>query len=161
MRSAGSERQRIRQLIQGASVSMLLTLDDHGALSGRPMLPLLLDDDPHIYFLTRQSSQKVTQIADHPQIALTLINAGRYVVVVGRASVVRDPGLIRQLWRPTYRAWFADGKDDREASVLQVVVERVNYWEPPSSRIVRLVQAVKALLTHRITETPMRTIDGL
>jgi general stress protein 26 len=125
------------------------------------MLPLLLDNDPHIYFLTRQSSRKVNHIMARPRIAVTVVDADRYVVVAGRASVVRDPRLIRRLWHPTYRAWFADGKNDREASVVQVIVERVDYWEPPRSRVVRLFQAVKAILTRRITETPMKTIDGL
>lgn len=161
MGSAVSERQRIRQLIQRAGVSVLMTHDDRGAVAGRPMLPLLLDHDPHIYFLTRQSSRKVTQITVQPRVAVTVISADCYVVVAGRACVIRDPALIRQLWHPSYRAWFADGKNDREASVLQVIVERVDYWEPPRSHVVRLLQALKAVLTRRTTETPMKTINGL
>ena len=160
MAGALSDRQRVRQLIQNAGVSMLLTIDGCGAHSGRPMLPLLLDNDPHIYFLTHQSSRKVTQITVQPQIALTVVTAHCFIVVVGQALILRDPQLISQLWHPTYRAWFPDGKDDREAAVLRVVVERVDYWEPPHSRLVRLLQAVKAVVTRRAVETPMKTIDG-
>jgi len=40
------------------------------------------------------------------------------------------------------------------------VVERIDYWEPPTSQIVRLVQAVKAVVTRRAVETPMKTLDG-
>jgi len=50
---------------------------------------------------------------------------------------------------PTYRAWFPDGKDDREATAIRVVIERIDYWEPPSTRVVRLVQAIKALVSDR------------
>ena len=120
MAGALSDRQRVRQLIQDAGVSMLLTIDDRGAHSGRPMLPLLLDNDPHIYFLTHQSSRKVTQITVQPQIALTVVTAHYFIVVVGQGLILRDPELISQLWHPTYRAWFPDGKDDREAAVLRV-----------------------------------------
>jgi hypothetical protein len=35
------------------------------------------------------------------------------------------------------------------------------YWEPPRSRLIRLMQAVKALVTRRAAETPMQTLDGL
>ena len=67
--------------------------------------------------------------------------------MAGSAHISRDPELIRRLWSPTYRAWFPEGKDDREATAIRVVVDRIDYWEPPSSQVVRLVQAVKALLT--------------
>jgi general stress protein 26 len=65
------------------------------------------------------------------------------------------------LWNPTYRAWFPEGKGDREATVIRVAVERIDYWEPTSSRVIRLVQAAKAVLTRRAVETPMKTLDGL
>jgi general stress protein 26 len=156
-----SERQRVRELIQRAGVAMLMTIDEHGAHVGRPMLPLLLDNDSHIYFMTHQSSRKVTQVAVRPQIGLTIVSAHAYLVVAGRADVSRDPALIRRLWHPTYRAWFPEGRGDRDATVLRVVVERVDYWEPPRSQFLRLVQAVRAVVIRRAVETPMKTIGGL
>ena len=80
--------------------------------------------------------------------------------MAGVAQVSRAPELIRRLWSPTYRACFPDGKDDREATVIRVAVERIDYWEPPDSAIARLAQAVKALLPRRAVETPMKTLDG-
>src|SRR5439155_14031884 len=127
--------------------------------AGRPMLPLFLKNDPHIYFLTHQSSRKLTQIAARPQVGVTLISAHCYFAAAGSAYASRDPELIRRLWRPTYRAWFPAGKDDREAAVLRVVVERVDYWEPPRSRLARLFQAVKAVVTHHAVQTPNKTVD--
>jgi general stress protein 26 len=79
----------------------------------------------------------------------------------GSANASRDVELIRRLWHLTYRAWFPEGRDDREAAVLRVAVERIDYWEPPRSRFVRLLQAVKAVVTRRSVDTPMKSIDGL
>lgn len=45
-------------------------------------------------------------------------------------------------------------------TVIHMAVARIDYWEPPGSRIARLAQAVKALLTRRAVETPMKTLDG-
>lgn len=160
MTSSDSERRRVRALIQRAGVAMLITIDEHAAPIGRPMLPLFLHNDPCIYFLTHQNSRKVNQIAARPQVALTLNSAGCQLVVVGTAAALRDPDLIRQLWRPTYRAWFPDGRGDREAAALRMSVSRVDYWEPPPSRVIRLVQAVKAIITRRAVDTPMKTITG-
>jgi general stress protein 26 len=161
MTDAGTERQRVRALIERAGVTMLMNVDERGTHVGRPMLPLFVQSDPHIYFLTHQSSRKVTQLAIHPQVALSIISTNCFIVVAGSAELSRDPELIRRLWNPTYRAWFPDGKGDREATVIRVAVDRIDYWEPPSNRIVRLVQAVKALVTRRAVDTPMKTLDGL
>jgi general stress protein 26 len=154
------ERNRIRNLLRRADVAILVTTDNRGAHDGRPMLPLWLPNDPHIYFLTHQDSCKVTQIAERPQVVLTILSADRYFVVLGSAYGSRDPELIRRLWHPSYRAWFPAGKDDREATVLCVVIDRVNYWEPPRGRFRRLFQAIKAIASRRAVETQMNTIDG-
>jgi general stress protein 26 len=151
----------VRQLVQRSEVMMLVTGERDERSAGRPMLPLFLPNDPSIYFLTHQGSRKIEQIAARPQVTLTTSGAGCYFFVVGLAHVSREPDLVRDLWHPTYRAWFPAGKDDSEAAVVRVVVERVDYWEPPRSSVVRIVQALKAIVTRRPVDTPMKTIDGL
>ena len=81
--------------------------------------------------------------------------------MAGSGFASRDAALIRRLWHPTYRAWFPDGKDDREATVLRMVVERVDYWEPPRSRFIRVWQAITAVATGRRVDTPRQTLRGL
>jgi general stress protein 26 len=160
MTDTAAERQRVRALVERAGVAMLMNVDEHGTHIGRPMLPLFVADDPHIYFLTHQSSRKVVYLAARPQVGLTIVSGNCYAVMAGFARLSRDPELIRRLWSPTYRAWFPGGKDDREATVIKVAVERIDYWEPPGSRIARLAQALRAVLTRRAVETPMKTLDG-
>jgi general stress protein 26 len=160
MTDAAAERQRMRALIERAGVVMLMNVDERGTYIGRPMLPLFLPNDPHIYFLTHQSSRKVAQLAARSQVGLTIISANVYMAIAGSARISRDPQLIRRLWSPTYRAWFPEGKDDREATAIRLVIDRIDYWEPSSSQVVRLVQAVRALLTRRPVDTAMKTLDG-
>jgi general stress protein 26 len=161
MTNVRTERQRVRALIEQAGVAILMNVNEEGMHTGRPMLPLLVLNDPHVYFLTHQSSRKVAQLAIRPQVALSIISANCFIIVAGSAELSRDPGLIRRLWSPTYRAWFPEGKDDREATVIRVAVDRIDYWEPPSNRVARVVQAVKAIVTRRAVDTPMKTLDGL
>ena len=138
---------------------MLLTFGSEEAHTGRPMLPLWLPEDPNIYFLTHRESRKVAQVHERPHVALTVITAGCYLVVLGLAYASQDPALIHRLWRPSYRAWFPKGSDDQEATVLRMVINTANYWEPPRSRVRRVFQAVRAIVTRQPVETPMRTID--
>ena len=158
MTSPASERRRVQALIEQAGIAMLTTIAEHAAPVARPMLPLFLEHDPCLYFLTHQNSRKVSHITARPQVSLTMISHGCYLVVTGTATTSREQALIERLWQPTYRAWFPDGKGDREATVLRVTVGRVDYWEPPRSRVIRLAQALKALVTRRAVETPMKTI---
>ncbi len=125
------------------------------------MLPLFIANDPHIYFLTHQGSRKLTQVSARPRVGLTIASENVYIAMAGSADISRDADLIRRLWRPTYRAWFSEGKGDREATAIRVVIDRIDYWEPPSHHVVRLVQAVKTLVTRRPVDTPMKTLDGL
>ncbi len=161
MAGATSERKKVRQLVERSGVALLMTLDDRGAPVGRPMLPLLLDRDPHLYFLTHQRSRKVAEISARPDVALAITASDSYVLISGRADVLHDAALLDKLWHPTYRAWFPEGKDDRDTTILRISVQRVDYWEPPRTRLARIGEAIKAVLTRTAIETPMKTIDGL
>ena len=113
---------------------MLLTFGSGEAHAGRPMLPLWLPEDPNIDFLTHREPRKVAQINERPHVALRVINAGCYLVVLGLAYASQDPDLIRRLWRPSYRAWFPRAQMI-EPTVLRMVINKVNYWELPRSRV--------------------------
>jgi hypothetical protein len=92
----GAERQRVRALIERAGVAMLMNIDEHDTHVGRPMLPLFIQNDPHIFFLTHQSSRKVMQLVTRPKVGLTIISANCYLVIAGSAHISRDPELIRR-----------------------------------------------------------------
>lgn len=161
MTDQAAERKRVRALIEAAGVAILVNVDDAGAQAGRPMLPLFLPEDPDVYFLTHQSSRKVSQLTARPEVGLTIAADNCYIVISGSARLSRDAELVRRLWSPTYRAWFPEGKDDDEATVIRVAVDRIDYWEPPAYKAVRLVQAVKAVITGQPIDTPKKSLDGL
>jgi general stress protein 26 len=159
---APEDRQKVRTIIQKTGVGMLTTIDGDGQFISRPMLALLLDDDPCVYFLTHTSSAKVRQIAAQSRVALTFVGPdSAYMAVVGRAIALQDAALVAHLWNPTYRAWFPDGVGDADVTVLRVAVDRADYWEAPTSRVVRLIEAAAAMVTHTPYEAPKTTVEGL
>ncbi len=100
MTSVAAERRRVRALIERAGVAMLMNVDEKGAHVGRPMLLLLVQNDPHIYFLTHQSSRKVTHLAVRPEVGLSIVSPNCLLVVAGSAQLSRDPELIRTFVEP-------------------------------------------------------------
>ena len=56
------------------------------------------------------------------------------------------------LWKMTYRAWFPGGPDDPDSAIFTVRIERIEYWDVPTNRLVRVWCAVKALATGQVVE---------
>lgn len=125
------------------------------------MLPLFLPNDSNLYFLTHGGSRKVGQIQAHPHVALTVEASGTYLFISGEAQLSQSHELIDALWHPSYRAWFPEGEDQRDVSVVRVRVDRVDYWDPPGGRVRRVLQAARAILTGTAIENSMKSIDGL
>ena len=154
------DRERLRAWIVDAAVTMLTTIDCEKRPATRPMLPLLLDDDSRIHFLTQHSSAKVAQVHTCPDVCIAMAcSGGVYLSLTGKAKVSRDPQLLDQLWRSSYRAWFPDGRHDPEIAVLSVTLDCADVWEAPTSPVTRLFGAARALITHQPFETSKQRFD--
>lgn len=70
-----------------------------------------------------------------------------YVSISGTAQILRDRAKIEELWKPIYKAWFPDGKDDADLAVLKVTTTQAEYWDSPNGKIVQAIGLAKALVT--------------
>ena len=73
----------------------------------------------------------------------------RYISVSGTAQLVRDRAKIDELWRPQFKMWFPEGKDDPEVALLCVRLEKAEYWDSPSSTIGYALSFVSSLVTGK------------
>jgi general stress protein 26 len=71
------------------------------------------------------------------------------VSVTGVANLVRDRKKIEELWRPEFRMWFPEGKDDPEIALMQIKLEKAEYWDSPSSTIGFALSFVSSLITGK------------
>jgi len=150
MTPSSEDVKKLSKLIKGIRVAMMTTRDDDGTLRARPMQTQEQEFDGTLWFFTPASSHKVDEI-NHNEHQVNLSYAdpsdNRYVSVSGVATLVRDRAKIDQLWTPVLKAWFPKGKDDPEVALLNVDVTKAEYWDSPSSTIVKLVGFTKAVLT--------------
>jgi general stress protein 26 len=51
------------------------------------------------------------------------------------------------MWNPLYKAWFPNGKDDPNITVLRVDVTEGEYWEANSSKLIMGIRYVAAAVT--------------
>jgi general stress protein 26 len=147
-------RAELARLIDGITVVMLTTVAADGVLRSRPLLLEQLQPDGTLTFLTHLSSQKAAELAGDARVNVAFVGSGgdRYVSVSGTGAIVHDPSRMHALWNPTYRAWFPKGPDDPDSAILTVTIDRVEYWDVPSSRLVRLWGVVRAVATGEVAE---------
>jgi general stress protein 26 len=149
-----SEIEKLRRLLDGFRIAMLVTLDVDGRLRARPMASQELDPEGRMWFLTSAASHKIDELRGHEQVNLAFADVGdqRYVSLSGRGTLVRDPRRIDALWSSAYETWFPQGKGDPDLALLCVEVEKAEYWDTPLRTMVVLFEYARSMLTGRPLE---------
>ena len=139
---------KLWNLIKTVEVAMLVT-EDGAHLRSRPMAMSQKDFDGTLWFFTRASSHKVTEVAHEERVNLAFAHPGKqdYVSVSGRASLVRDHAAVNDHWSEAVRVWFPQGKDDPDIALLKVTVDMAEYWDAPSSTMLHAYGYVKAVVS--------------
>lgn len=143
--------KKLRDLIKDIRFAMLTTIEEDGTLRSRPMATQELDFDGDLWFFTYGGAAKVEEVQHHQQVNVSYAepNDQKYVSVSGTAQLVRDRQKIEELWNPLYKAWFPQGLDEPDLALLKVSVDKAEYWDSPSSKVVRIVGFVKAVVTGK------------
>jgi len=131
---------------------MLTTVDETGHLHSRPMSSNGdIDPDGSLWFFTSASSHKVDEIAKLPKVSVSFADPDnqRYVSISGTAHLVRDRNKIDELWRPEFKMWFPNGKDDPDVALLRVSTEQAEYWDSPASTIGYVLNFVSSLVSGK------------
>ena len=140
---------KVQEIIDSIEVGMLTTMQDDGDHKSRPMQTQKLDADGNLWFLTSRSSHKTEELLKHPgvNVAYADTDSQSYVSVVGKASIVDDPAIKKELWNPIAKAWFPKGLEDPDLTVLKVNIKSAEYWDSSSSTMVQAYHIAKALIT--------------
>jgi general stress protein 26 len=127
----GEAVRKVAMMIRGIKVAMLTTASPDGGLHSRPMATQEADFDGSLWFFTRASSAKVDEVLGDAEVNVSYASPEdhRYVSLSGRASIVREPEKLRELWRPSNRIWFAQGLEDPDLALLRVDVRIAQYWD--------------------------------
>jgi len=126
--------EKLRDMIKDIDFCMLTTIDEQGDPHSRPMSSNGdIDLDGDLWFFTNASSHKVSEVEQSPKVNVSFADPEnqRYVSVTGTAKLVRDQKKIEELWRPEFKMWFPEGKDDPNIALLRVSLEKGEYWDSP------------------------------
>ena len=144
--------QKIREMVKDIDFCMLTTVDEDGSLHSRPMsVNGQIDPNGDLWFFTNESSHKVSEIARLPKVNVSFADPDNqhYISISGDAQLVRDRNKIEELWKPEFKMWFPEGKDDPAIALLRVRLEKAEYWDSPSSTIAYVLNFVSSVVTGK------------
>ncbi len=144
--------EKLRELVKDIDFCMLTTIDEAGDMHSRPMSANgEIDPNGNLWFFTGASSHKVSEIESAPKVNVSFADPKNqhYVSITGSAQLVRDRQKIDELWKPEFKMWFPEGKDDPEVALLKISLEKAEYWDSPSSTIGYALSFVSSLLTGK------------
>jgi general stress protein 26 len=127
----------------------MLTTEANGQLRSRPMGTADVKEDGVLWFFTAKNSGKAYGIARDAQVNLSYAEPEKqlYVSVSGQARLEDNKAKAHELWNPMLKAWFPQGLDDPNLTMLRVDVEQAEYWDGPSNKMVQLFEMVRAAVT--------------
>jgi general stress protein 26 len=145
----GSDIKKLAELMKGIRFAMLTTVEEDGTLHSRPMTVQETEFDGDLWFFTRGDAPKVHQSNLHREVNVSFSDPGnsKYISASGKAMLVRDRAKIEELWKPPYKVFFPNGKDDPELALLKVHVERAEYWDSPGTVVGRAFNFAVAYVT--------------
>lgn len=141
--------QKLREMVKDIDFCMLTTVDENGDLHSRPMsINEQIDPNGDLWFFTGASSHKVSEISRVPRVNVSFADPDNqnYVSITGAAQLVRDRNKIAELWKPEFKMWFPEGKDDPDIALLRISLEKAEYWDSPSSTIGYVLNFVSSLV---------------
>ncbi|MGI4872488.1 MAG: pyridoxamine 5'-phosphate oxidase family protein [Janthinobacterium lividum] len=140
--------------IKEVRIAMLTTFDEQHQLHSRPMATLRPEADGSLLFFTDKESAKVFEVRKDSKVNLSYAspNDNVYASVTGHASTFRDEAKIAELWSEPMRGWFPKGKEDPNIMILKITIDKAEYWDSPSSLLVKGYAYLRAVVTGEPTK---------
>ena len=143
-------------LIDGIEVAMFTTRRADGQLVSRPMQTQERENGIDLWFMTNVETHKLDDLMADPHVNLAYYKdrSREWVSVAGLATVSTDQDLVRELYKPDWKAWLGDEGGNRDGSandpriaLILVETELVTYMKVTKPRPVVLFEVARAMVT--------------
>jgi general stress protein 26 len=152
-------RATVRQITKDSRMAMLTTIDEDGSLVSKPMATQDVEFDGDVYFIAERSSHKARNIERDPRVNVAYSGSSAWVSLSGTAELVQDHDKLAEFWNTFTDAWMEGGPDNPENVLIKVSADSAEYWDTPNSKVVQVVNLVKAKVTGERFEGDHDTVD--
>ena len=153
-----NDRAKLFEMIADMKTAMFTTRRRNGQLVSRPMATQERASGADLWFVTYEGAEKLREIENHPQVNLSYYKkrTSEWVSISGRAKISRDRRKIRELYKPDWRAWFADNggenagtADDPRIVLIGVKISVATFLEQDQPAPVVAFELVKGMLLRK------------
>jgi general stress protein 26 len=142
--------EQLRKLATDIDICLFCTNvnKDDGA-TVRPMSTQDVCDMGNLWFFSDKDSDKNREIQQDNHVQLFYSHPGKnsYMVVNGTAEIIFDREKTEELWSPHVKAWFKEGKDDPNISILKVQPTSAYYWDIEGNKMINFFKYMASLAT--------------
>ena len=144
------------ELIDGIEVAMFTTRRADGQLVSRPMQTQERENGVDLWFMTNVETHKLDDLMADPHVNLAYYKdkSREWVSISGIATLSTDRDLVRELYKPDWKAWLGNEGGERDGSendpriaLILVDAQSVTYMKVTKPRPVVLFEVAKAMVT--------------
>jgi len=141
--------EKVKDLLEG-KMCFLCTFRTDGSIHSRPMSVANIDEDGNIWFFSPRDSNKNREINQSDHVYIMFMEAGKqhYLTMSGFAEIVIDQQKVEKLWNVFLNAWFTEGKNDPNISLLKVSNLEGHYWDEKNGHLISMVKTTIAAITR-------------
>jgi len=114
-----------------------------------PMQVQQVDHQGCIWFFSGADSIHNRQIAADSRVHLIFSNPSKieYLTVFGEATISVDPVKAKELWSKFVEAWFPEGPDDPNLTLISVRPVMSHFWDTENGKLVTFAKILTAAIT--------------
>ena len=146
--------KKLKELSEKARICMFCTDLTSIPITVRPMSLQETDMDGNLWFISSDASNKNFQIAEDNRVQLLFMNNSNseYLSVFGQAFIYKDRATIEDKWSNLANAWFEEGKEDPNVSIIRVAPQDTYYWDTKAGKLVSLISFAAAAVSGTTTD---------
>jgi len=140
----------------------MVSLVTEGDIRTRPMSGHLDRDHHRLLFITHRHTGIIGAALRSPSVGVAISHEDRnfYAAISCSASEIPGRETLRQVWTPMASAWFPNGPDDPDATLLALTPTSAEIWDGPSSSVLVAFKLATAKILGRTPDLGVNaTID--
>lgn len=141
--------KKIKDFVNDIKVCMFCTSVNDMPFRTRPMSTLEVDDEGNLWFFSAKSSDKNDEIKndDTVQLIYSKNSDVHFLTITGKATIVEDQAKKDELWNPIVKAFFPEGKDDPNLSLVKIKPEAAHYWDTINGKMITWFKMAASAVT--------------
>ena len=140
---------KVKEMAEDIGICMFCTELSVRPFPTRPMSLREVDDKGNLWFISSKKSNKNFEIGhdDEVQLIFAKNSDAHFLSVFGKAIIYKDKAHIDELWTPIAKAWFEEGKEDPDVTVIKVEPKDCYYWDTKYGKMISMIKWAAGAIT--------------